>query len=138
MRKRAPERYEVLNQRDQPVEIHLASEVIVLPASGTAEISTEALASPQVQQLCRQLYVTTRPVAPAPVAATEPRSGGGRSGREEARPASRPARRRGVEPPSPGPSAVPAATPRRRGRNESETPPAAPSRRHEGARRGGS
>jgi len=53
----------VVNQRDQPVELHLVGGVVVVPPLGTAEISESDLDASQIRQLRRQSHLVVTPVA---------------------------------------------------------------------------
>src|SRR4028118_395095 len=50
----------VFNQRDQPVELHFESRVVVLPPYGQAELEAEETASPQLQAFVSQRLVSVR------------------------------------------------------------------------------
>lgn len=60
--------YIVLNQRDQPVELHLAGGVVVVPPRGQVELSADDVTSPQLQALMQRRVFVVR-LAPPP---TEP------------------------------------------------------------------
>ncbi|MCA1568377.1 MAG: hypothetical protein LC803_22565 [Acidobacteria bacterium] len=50
----------VFNQRDQPVELHFESRVVVLPPYGQAELEEAETASPQLQAFVSQRLVSVR------------------------------------------------------------------------------
>jgi hypothetical protein len=62
-------RYFVRNQRNQPLELHLASGVTVLGAREEAEVAASALSEPQMKVFQKMRLVTTREEAPPPAAA---------------------------------------------------------------------
>ena len=55
-------RYIVTNHQDQPVELHLATGVIVLGPRGEAEVQEVDLGTPQLQVLQLNRLITTRQV----------------------------------------------------------------------------
>lgn len=55
-------RYVVTNHQDQPVELHLATGVIVLEPRGEAEVQEADLDTPQLQVLRLNRLITTRQV----------------------------------------------------------------------------
>ena len=67
--------YDVVNERDQPVELHLADRVVVVPAFGAASLTEQDVRVPQVQMLIAQRLITARESVPeAPPAAHARRS----------------------------------------------------------------
>jgi hypothetical protein len=69
---------ELTNQRDQPVELHLAGGVVVLGPRQSIELDDETAASPQVVVLERRRHVTVKrrddEPTPAPAAVAETKS----------------------------------------------------------------
>lgn len=61
----------VLNQRDQPVELHGAGGVVVVPPRGQVEVSADDVVSPQLQALVQRRVLVVRP-APPPAEETPP------------------------------------------------------------------
>ena len=55
------ERLTICNHRDQPVELHLRSSVLVISPGGTAEVDAEDAAVPQVAVLARQRMISLWP-----------------------------------------------------------------------------
>jgi hypothetical protein len=51
----------VLNERDQPVELHCADGVVVLPPRGEAELDRRDVESPHVQVLAHRRLISVRP-----------------------------------------------------------------------------
>jgi hypothetical protein len=94
------------SQLAQPIEIHLAHEVLVLPAHGSAEIEESAKSSAQLQALLKMNHVSISEAVDAepetePSAADEPEAVGAEP---EAEPAPAPesdAPRRRKTPPQP-------------------------------------
>jgi hypothetical protein len=70
-------RYVVTNHQNQPVELHLATAVVVLEPRGEAEVQESDLATPQLQVLQRQRLITIHQVVENPepqvVESPEPR-----------------------------------------------------------------
>lgn len=64
---------QLTNQRDQPVELHLAGGVVVLGPRQSIELDEHAAASPQVAALERRRLVAVRrgDGEPTPAAATQ-------------------------------------------------------------------
>ncbi len=60
-------RYFIRNQRNQPVELHLSSGLLVLGPWAESEVSQGALSEPQVKVFHKNRLLTTRE-APEPVA----------------------------------------------------------------------
>jgi len=58
MSKSEDEKYLVLNQRDQPIELHLAERVLVLTPHGAAELDGNEIGSPQLQTLAYQRLIS--------------------------------------------------------------------------------
>ncbi|HEY3079210.1 MAG TPA: hypothetical protein VGM69_04825 [Chloroflexota bacterium] len=54
-------RVRVLNERDQPVELHCADGVVVLPPRGEAELDRRDVESPHVQVLAHRRLISVRP-----------------------------------------------------------------------------
>ena len=52
----------ILNNRSQPVELHLTSGVVVIPALGEVEVDTGA-GEPQLEQLATELRIAILPTA---------------------------------------------------------------------------
>lgn len=73
-------RYFVTNQRNQPLELHLKTGVIVLNALGEAEVQEVDLAAPQLRVLRQNRLITTREIVETLPAASE----GGRRGKAKA------------------------------------------------------
>jgi len=59
-------RYVVTNHQNQPVELHLATAVVVLEPRGEAEVQEVNLATPQLQVLLSNRLITMRQVAESP------------------------------------------------------------------------
>ncbi|MBI4671158.1 MAG: hypothetical protein HY741_05765 [Chloroflexi bacterium] len=53
----------VFNERNQPVELHYASKVVILPPRGQAELEQQDLDSIQFQTLHARGLLTTRPAS---------------------------------------------------------------------------
>ena len=84
------------NRRQQPVELHLPSGVLVLPPGGEAQVARSVLAAPQVALLIARHALDTapQPEAAAPDAAAAPgRSRAAGTDRRVARPRSGSTRR---------------------------------------------
>jgi hypothetical protein len=68
-------RQRILNNRPQPVELHLASGVVVIPALGEAEIEADDAGERHLEYLASELRVTILPAAadeePAPEASEQ-------------------------------------------------------------------
>ena len=65
-------RYYVTNQQNQPLELHLATRVIVLGAGEEAEVREDELSTPQLGALRQNRLITTREAADeAPAGAAE-------------------------------------------------------------------
>jgi hypothetical protein len=77
-------RHLVTNHRDQPVELHLPSGLVVLPPRGRAVVSEADLAARQLQVLRSGRLITTQEIAP------EPRSESGPEPEPEREPAAAP------------------------------------------------
>ena len=72
MTDKEPDRFVISNHQNQPVELHLATGVIVLPAGGVADVHESDLGSPQVQALQRHRLISSRRVEQSsPTAAPE-------------------------------------------------------------------
>jgi len=63
--------YVVTNHQNQPVELHLATAVVLLEPRGEVEVQESDLATPQLQVLRRNRLITMRQVVESP----EPRPG---------------------------------------------------------------
>lgn len=55
-------RYRVINQRDQPVELYCGGQVVVLAARSTAELGESEIAQPQLQGLARRGLISIQPL----------------------------------------------------------------------------
>lgn len=56
-------KYIVINERNQPVELHFESQVRVLPAHGHMELDETQLALPQLQALVTRSLLSVREVS---------------------------------------------------------------------------
>lgn len=73
----------VTNQQDQPIELYLASGVVVLAPRGEAELKEIDLAAPQLEALRRCRLITTRRVEEAVLPPTPaPHSRSAKRGRD--------------------------------------------------------
>lgn len=61
---KAPSRVRLLNCRNQPVEIHLGGDVVVLAAGQDHELDAAALLQPQLAYLVRSKALALREVPP--------------------------------------------------------------------------
>ena len=59
-------RYVVTNHQNQPVELHLATAVVLLEPRGEAEVQESDLATPQLQVLRSNRLITIRQVVESP------------------------------------------------------------------------
>ena len=64
-------RYRVINQRDQPVELHCGGQVVVLAARAIAELGDSEIAQPQLQGLARRGLLSIQPLPEAEPAEDE-------------------------------------------------------------------
>lgn len=55
---KSEEKYLILSQCNQPIELHLAERVLVLTPHGTAELDGDEITSPQLQILVHQRFIT--------------------------------------------------------------------------------
>ena len=65
--------YTVFNRRNQPLELHVADQVVVVPPLGSTDLLLAAATDPQLVELERRLLVDVRPVAVEEKPAQAPR-----------------------------------------------------------------
>lgn len=53
-----PPRYRVFNNRDQPVELHSGTQVVIVQARESVELDEETVSAPQIQGLRDQGFVS--------------------------------------------------------------------------------
>jgi hypothetical protein len=60
-------RYQVINHRSQPTELHLGERVLVLPPHGQTEVTESEATVPQLKLMVRRRLVSLVPIlSPAP------------------------------------------------------------------------
>lgn len=59
-------RYRVINQRAQPVELHAGTRTVVVAPGAVAELAASEVATAQVQTLARRGLIDLRPVPEEP------------------------------------------------------------------------
>ncbi len=62
MSETAAKRYTVFNERRQPVELHYAQQVVVVPALGRIELAGDALQAPQIQHLLAHRFISAQEI----------------------------------------------------------------------------
>lgn len=61
-------RYRVINQRDQPTELHCGGRVVVLAARATVELSEREISEPQLAGLARRGLLSLHALPDPPTA----------------------------------------------------------------------
>ena len=59
-------RQRILNNRAQPVELHLAAGVVVIPPSGEAEVDVDEAGERHLEHMANELRIAILPVAGEP------------------------------------------------------------------------
>jgi hypothetical protein len=78
----AAKRYAVFNERRQPVELHYAQQVVVVPALGRIELAGDALQAPQIQYLLARRFISAQEIQEE-ARAEEPKQGQEQASAEE-------------------------------------------------------